>query len=116
MHELSICQSLLSQVNNIARQHHAIQVDTIHLRVGPLSGVVPELLQTAFTVAKTDSLVKNAVLLIQSSPIQVRCRRCHVATEASINRLVCGVCGDWHTTLLSGDELQLERIEMEIPS
>ena len=32
-----------------------------------------------------------------------------------MNRLICGACGDWHTQLLSGDELILESVELQMP-
>ena len=48
MHELSVCQGLLDQVTGIARQHQATGVARIRLRIGPLSGVEPQLLQQAF--------------------------------------------------------------------
>jgi hydrogenase nickel incorporation protein HypA/HybF len=30
-----------------------------------------------------------------------------------MNRLICSDCGDWHTQILSGDELLLESVELE---
>jgi hydrogenase nickel incorporation protein HypA/HybF len=113
MHELSICQSLLTQVNNIAAEHHATSVEKIFLQVGPLSGVEPELLQSAFPIARADTIAAEAELVIQQMPIQVRCKTCHAETTAKANRLLCGECGDWQTELLSGDELLLERVEMQ---
>ncbi|NNG14728.1 MAG: hydrogenase nickel incorporation protein HypA, partial [Gammaproteobacteria bacterium] len=52
-------------------------------------------------------------LVIQQMPIQVRCKTCRAETAATANRLLCGECGDWQTELLSGDELLLERVEMQ---
>jgi len=112
MHELSICQSLLKQVGNIAAEHHASAVENIYLQVGPLSGVEPDLLQSVFPIASADTVAERAKLIISSMPIRVRCRTCSAESEASINRLVCGHCGDWQTELLTGDELLLERVEM----
>jgi hydrogenase nickel incorporation protein HypA/HybF len=113
MHELSVCQSLLNQVNNIAAEHHATAIEKIFLQVGPLSGVEPELLQSAFPIARAGSIAAEAELVIQQMPIQVRCKTCHAETTAKANRLLCGECGDWQTELLSGDELLLERVEMQ---
>lgn len=31
-----------------------------------------------------------------------------------MNRLLCGACGDWHTRIISGDELLLESVELEM--
>ncbi|MEN8167275.1 MAG: hydrogenase maturation nickel metallochaperone HypA, partial [Pseudomonadota bacterium] len=51
MHELSVCQALLAQVTEVADREQASEVSRILLRIGPLSGVVPELLEQAFTIA-----------------------------------------------------------------
>ncbi len=112
MHELSICQSLLKQVGNIAAEHKASVVEIIYLQVGPLSGVEPNLLLSVFPFASADTVAEQAKLIISSMPIRVRCRACFAESEVSINRLICGQCGDWQTEILSGDELLLERIEM----
>ena len=42
MHELSVCQALIGQVEVIAEEENAAQVVTIHLGIGPLSGVEPQ--------------------------------------------------------------------------
>ena len=113
MHELSICQALLTQVETIASENHATRVTTIHLGVGPLSGVEGELLKNAYPLASANTLAEGAELLIQSMPVCVLCTKCEKESEVKPNRLVCGHCGDWHTKLISGDELLLVRVEME---
>ena len=49
MHELSICQALIGQVEKVARENHAQRVVSIVIAVGPLSGVEPGLLERAHT-------------------------------------------------------------------
>lgn len=115
MHEFSLCQNLLHQVDQIAREHQATTIDKIHLQVGPLSGVEPALLQTAFQIARTDTLARSADILIHMTPIKVRCKSCGATSEANMNNLACRDCGDWQTELISGDELLIERIEMQTP-
>jgi hydrogenase nickel incorporation protein HypA/HybF len=112
MHELSVCQALLQQVSEIARRESADRVARIHLRVGPLSGVVPELLEQAFTIARTGTIAEQAELVTEPQPIRVRCSQCGEESDASISRLVCGVCGDYRTRLISGDELLLASVEL----
>ncbi|NNL46805.1 MAG: hydrogenase maturation nickel metallochaperone HypA, partial [Acidimicrobiia bacterium] len=48
MHELSVCLSLLEQVQAIAAERDAIRVTRIELKVGPLSGVESDLLKSAW--------------------------------------------------------------------
>ena len=113
MHELSVCQNLIDQINQIALAHKASRVDKIFLQVGPLSGVLPNLLQTAFPLASAGTLAAGAQLVIHANPITIRCKRCHAQSEVAANHLVCGHCGARQTELVGGDELLLERLEMQ---
>lgn len=112
MHELSVCQGMLDQVAAIAGRHDATAVTSIVVRIGPLSGVVPELLAQAFPLARAGTVAADAELVIEPAPVRVRCETCGAETEASVNRLVCGECGDWRTRLVSGDELVLKSVEL----
>ncbi|MDH5620634.1 MAG: hydrogenase maturation nickel metallochaperone HypA [Gammaproteobacteria bacterium] len=112
MHELSVCLSLLRQVENIARQHDAATVDQVFLKVGPLSGVEPELLRKAYPLAVAGTVAEKAELFIEYGEIIVACTECGAESPAKTNRLLCAACGDFRTRLVSGDEMILERIEL----
>ena len=112
MHELAVAQALVEQVDAVIDQHNAMQASLIRLRIGPLAGVVPELLASAFPLAAAGSRMEHAELEFVHAPIQVRCQTCGAETEAAMNRLLCGACGDWHTQVISGDELLLESVEL----
>lgn len=113
MHELSVCQSLLTQVTDLARDQHANVVHKIVIRIGPLAGVEPGLLLQAFPLASAGTLAEAAELVIEELPLRVRCETCGAESAALPNRLVCGACGDWHTRLVSGDEMVLASVELE---
>lgn len=113
MHELAVAQALVEQVDAVIRQHGATHASLIRVRIGALAGVVPEMLATAFPLAAAGSRMEHAVLDLVAAPITVRCQTCGMETEAAVNRLVCGACGDWHTQIVSGDELLLESVELE---
>ena len=116
MHELSICQALIDQVEQIARDNQAAQVLQIRIGIGPLSGVEPDLLEQAFYIARAGSLAADAELSIARLPIRVRCRHCDQVTDAQPANLVCGHCGNWQTRLVSGDEMLLSQVELIGPS
>ena len=78
MHELSVCISMLEQVTAVATRESADQVTIVVARIGPLSGVVPELLQQAFPLAAAGTLAEGAELRVETLPIIVRCRSCGV--------------------------------------
>ena len=114
MHEMSICQGLLDQVERIAGEKGAKRVDSILLSVGPLSGVEPDLLSRAFEVAKLQTIAENSTLEIRTGPVVVECRSCGASGEAGVNRLLCPSCGDWQVDLVEGDELLLLRLEVSV--
>jgi hydrogenase nickel incorporation protein HypA/HybF len=113
VHELAVAQALVEQVDAVIDQHGATQASLIRVRIGPLAGVVPELLASAFPLAAAGSRMEHAELEFAHAPITVRCQTCGLETEAAMNRLICGACGDWHTQVMSGDELLLESVELE---
>lgn len=113
MHELSVCQGMLSQLRAIAAEHGARAVTAVTVQVGALSGVEPELLAQAFGIASAGSIADGACLQLETLPIRVHCERCGAESDASANRLLCAACGDWHTRLVSGDELLLASVELE---
>jgi hydrogenase nickel incorporation protein HypA/HybF len=115
MHELSVAQALVEQIEAIVREQHAASATALRVKIGPLSGVVPELLASAFTLAAAGSLAEQAAMELVDAPVRVRCQTCGAESEAAMNRLLCGACGDWHTQLLSGDELILESVELQMP-
>lgn len=113
MHELAICQALIGQVADVAREQRASSVSDIYVSVGPLSGVEGPLLRNAFPIAAAGTIATAAKLHLQTMPIRVFCEECGEESEAAMNRLVCESCGDWRTRLVSGDELLLQRVVLE---
>ena len=113
MHELSVCLSLLREVERIARENNAGRVTRIVVTVGPLSGVEPDLLRNAYPLAVAGTIAEDAELQVDVSGIVVQCSQCGAESPAKPNRLICGDCGDYRTTLLSGDEMILQSVELD---
>ena len=113
MHELAVCQDIISQVEAIALSHHAQSVEVINLQIGPLSGVEIPLLESAFSIARAGTVAENALLNIEALPIRVKCNICNTESEVTQNKLLCKQCGNWQTQLISGDEMLLRQIELE---
>ena len=111
MHELSVCQNLVMQVERIAREQNA-RVSSITIKIGPLSGVEAALVEQAYPLAVAGTCLSAARLIIDSLPVRVHCHVCQQDTVAAPNRMLCAHCGDWRTELLSGDELLLSSVEL----
>ena len=113
MHELSICNALLVQVEGIAREHRASRVSRIVVRVGPLAGVEADLLRRAWPLAAAGTVAADAGLVIEQTDIVVRCSECAAESIVRPNRLLCANCGGYQTRIVSGDELILMRVVLE---
>ena len=112
MHELSICQALILQVEKISQERKATCVNKIIVKVGPLSGVEAHLLARAYPLVTAGSIAEHAELVVEELPVCVRCEACDAESIVQANKLICGVCGDWRTQLLSGDEILLASVDM----
>lgn len=112
MHELAVCQGLMREVERVAHAAGAERVVGVTVRIGPLAGVEPQLLQSAFPLASAGTAAAGARLVIEHAPIQVRCRRCGHESQATTSHLVCGLCGHWQVQVVSGEELLLARVEL----
>lgn len=111
MHEISVATALLRQVEEEASKRQASAVQRITVRVGALSGVDVQLLQTAYQACRASTLCARAVLEIVQVPARWSCSRC--AAEVAGGTLTCSQCRR-PASLSGGDELLLDTIEMEV--
>jgi hydrogenase nickel incorporation protein HypA/HybF len=112
MHELIVCESVLRQVLAIAEAHKASRVGRIFLTIGPLAGVEPHLLLSAFPLVAAGTLCEAAEIEIETAAVRVECSICGASSGAQPNRLLCAACGNWRVALSSGDEMLLSRVEL----
>jgi hydrogenase nickel incorporation protein HypA/HybF len=113
MHELSIALSILDLAAEEAERRGGVQVHGIHLRLGPLSGVVKEALLSSFDIAREGSPLAQAQLVIEETPLLAHCPTCK-ATRAvvSVQQLCCAECGTPTPRLQSGRELEVIALEI----
>jgi len=114
MHELSVISALFSTVLEKTREHRAREIILVKIKVGRLSGVVPELLVSAFDMYKRGTIAERAVLEIDCLPFRVRCRACGAESVHDEFIFACPSCGAVDLEILQGTELFLEKIEVEI--
>ncbi len=113
MHEYSIVSALIDRVDAEARARNAGRVHKVHVCIGELAGVEVELLATAFTTFRPTTICADADLEIRRAPARWSCPKCS-RTLAAGARLRCPDCAV-PARLTEGDEIVLERIEMEVP-
>jgi hydrogenase nickel incorporation protein HypA/HybF len=115
VHELSIVTSLFDILEEKAREAKAAKVTAVKLRVGRLSGVVPDLLESAFETFKKGTIAEGARLEIEIVPFAFRCRRCGGESFPEEPPYACSACGSGDIELLGGMDIFIDRIEVEVP-
>jgi hydrogenase nickel incorporation protein HypA/HybF len=113
MHEYSIVSALVDRVQREVDARPGAIVHRLHVRIGELAGVEVDLLRTAFETFRERSVCDRAELELVVVPAVWRCPRCERAIAPGAI-LRCPDC-DRPARLDAGDEIILERIEMEVP-
>lgn len=107
MHEFSIVEALLEQIDAIAYEHQFVKVASVHIEVGELKLVIPEMMQTAFAAASQGTLSEGAQLQLTEKKLRVQCRSCQKDFFPQIHDFRCPLCRNTHVTILEGDDILL---------
>ena len=113
MHEYSIVQALIERVEAEVRARRATSVHRLSVRIGELSGVEVELLATAYETFRERTICERAELDLQVVPARWECPGCGDGIGRG-SVLTCASCAV-PARLVQGDEIMLDRIEMEVP-
>lgn len=114
MHELSIALSLIDAAEEEAARRGSGRITALHVRIGPLSGVVPKALLSAYGLACEGSSLDGSELIIEEAPIVIHCAKCGGGRGAvSPQMLCCAVCGAPAAGVLQGRELELTALEIQ---
>jgi hydrogenase nickel incorporation protein HypA/HybF len=108
MHELAIAESVVSTVLGRTERQH---VSLVRVRVGRLSGVVPDALTFCFELATAGTPLEGAALEIEVVQGRGHCRTCGSDFPLADAFLLCD-CGSADVELLAGRELAVASVEV----
>jgi len=113
MHELSIALSLVEEAQKIALMNKAKRIKTLTIEIGSLSGVDKDALFFAFPEATRESLLENAILIVNEIPISVLCQDCKKVSKLESIPLYCPECMNTRVILKDGNQLKMIAMEVE---
>lgn len=108
MHELAITQGV---VDAVTERTGSARVATVSLRVGRLSGVVPDAMRFCFDLVTAGTPLEGAELQIVQPEGRARCRVCGTEFVVADLILLCG-CGSADVELTAGRELAVASVEL----
>lgn len=112
MHELSLANNIIDQVCESAIENGATKIISVRLLLGPLSGVDAQSLEFCFTEACLGTLATGAILVIENSPLLIKCQSCEIESEVNVYNLLCPHCHDGHVKVVSGREFKIMDLEV----
>lgn len=113
MHEYAIVRALLDRACEQAASHRAIRVHRLKVQLGTLAGVDPDLLAAAYELFREGTSCADAELEVEAVAACWECPGCDQAVGLG-EPLRCPECGT-PARLVRGEEIFLERMEMEVP-
>lgn len=119
MHELAVVPAIVDVVNKYARQQNAAKVLKVHIVVGGLRDFSESWVQYYYDRFSRDTLSAGAKVVLLTLPIRLKCGAC--GGESALDRMqfigpqgdACAHCGSAELTLLSGNEMLVEGIEVQ---
>ena len=110
MHELSIASAIVATAEKHAQ---GSPVSVVTVRAGGLRQVVPDSLEFYWDIVTRGTVCEGARLDLEIVPAALACNACshEWALETPVFR--CPVCGETEVAVVSGEELQVESIEIE---
>jgi hydrogenase nickel incorporation protein HypA/HybF len=107
---------MVDELARIANENNAKQITAVNLRIGRSSGIVIDSLRFAFDAIKLENhLISSAEILIEEVPLRYECNECNKSFELeSIHFPSCPFCSSYSLKLLSGEEMDIANIELEV--
>ena len=110
MHELSLSSAI---VNTVVKHADGRRVTLVELRVGKLRQVVPDTLEFYFEFVARGTVCEGARLEQQVIDARLLCNSCGHEWEIEIPAFRCPQCSGSDVEIASGDEFEVEAIEVE---
>lgn len=113
MHETALIEGLKQLALEQLAPYQVNSVSKLTLAVGRLANAMPDALNLAFEALSQGTLLAGAELVLETLPIEARCRACGQTYQALDLPLSCPACGQAAVDILAGTEVYLQSIDFE---
>ena len=114
MHEAAIVKSLIDQVEEMFVTGAITgRVLRVHLKVGKLTAVVPDVMRFMFDAAIPDTKLAGARMTMDEIQVSAKCNACGAVDDILDIGFYCGSCGSTDIDVISGRELMIDSVEVE---
>ena len=112
MHEASIIMGVLETVTKQCKQDGYSKINSIRLRIGKASSILPDALQFAFEAIKINTIAHDAQLVIDSIPLGGSCKSCKQEFEVENYIFNCPYCQSPEIEVDKGFDMEI--VDMDV--
>lgn len=113
LHEMGVAMQIVEIAKaSIPAELAGSRIETVNLKVGKLSAIVPDSLRFCFEAVTKGTALEGARLRIKEMPVRAVCNACRNEWTIDTPAFACPACQSGDITLLTGRELDIESIEL----
>ncbi len=111
MHEGAIAAAIIQSALEVLEKEKIAAARTVTVLIGRLHHVVPDVLQSHYTILKKECpALTRSKLLIEIAPVRITCRACKKETLIEHPAFACSACNSSDIEITSGREMHLKEI------
>jgi hydrogenase nickel incorporation protein HypA/HybF len=113
MHELAIAEEIKQIVLEKMKENKRKKVTRVGLIFGELTSVVPEALETAFSIASEGTAMQGAKIKCTIKKLKAKCKKCNKIFRVKDFNYFCPACKTSQVEITQGREMIVKSITME---
>ena len=112
MHEISIAESIFTELSNQAESHSASRVEEVVLEIGALAGIEIESLTFAMDTLKEKTVLAGGTYIIKELKGRAECLECQEEFEMNDLFDTCPHCNSYFKNITQGKDLRIMSITL----
>lgn len=111
MHEFQAVQNLLKK--SLSQTGNAKRIKNVHLVMGELAELDQKLIRQHWHALSKGTPAEHAQLHFRLTSAEVQCMACFSKYQPVNAKIHCPTCGSYGAKILSGEEFDLDSIELD---
>ena len=113
MHELAITEGIMEAAIPEAKKAGAKKILEIRLKIGELSGVLPECIEEYFKIVSKGTIAEGAKITSTNIPVGIECPDCGFSGDIDRRKIICPKCSSINFKVVRGREYFVDSLEVE---
>lgn len=113
LRELQTMRSIFDRVIRRAHENHSSRITSVYIALGEIAEVDPDSIRERWRELSRGTPAQDAQLHFRVITAEVQCMACFKKYHPKNGEIHCPNCGSFGAKIISGEEFQLESIEMD---